>query len=168
MRNRLHAVSRLLPASASYCRLALHARHRAAIAASLLPPHIGGQLSVAHGDQPRTTFVREVAVPPLDQHAEAIAESREVHDVEEEPEPPREASRHLQATKIRNRAMSADRRQVALVAIDETVVARRCSSVRRMLCAACAPICIAAGATPGTARPPVVIVAMSPMTNTSG
>src|SRR5437763_16961974 len=70
-------------------------------------------------DQPRPALVREVAVRPLDQHAGAIAEAGEIHDVEEEPEPPREATRDLQPADVRDRSIAADRREVALVAVDE-------------------------------------------------
>src|SRR5690349_23891855 len=76
-------------------------------------------LDFGTSDQPDPSLIREVRIGPLQQHAHAIAEAYQVHDVYEQPEPPREPSRDLESPEIGNRFVPADRRKVALVEVSE-------------------------------------------------
>src|SRR6476659_5638068 len=67
------------------------------------------------GDQPGAALIGEVRVRPLDQDAEPVPESGEIHDVEEEPEEPRWPTPHLEPGELSYCAMTSDGGEVALV-----------------------------------------------------
>ena len=74
-------------------------------------PQLGDHVVRPHlaGDQPRAALVGEVRVGPLEQHAHAVPEPREIHDVKEEPEPPREVPPHAKPGELRHRLVASDR-----------------------------------------------------------
>src|SRR5215204_5559442 len=75
--------------------------------------------SVAAGDQPHASLICEVRVRPLNEHAHAISEADEVHDVNEEPEPPRDPAEDAETPEVRDGAVPAYRREIALVEVPE-------------------------------------------------
>src|SRR3954469_23220621 len=74
-------------------------------------------LRTSSRDQPRPALVGEIAVRPFHEYADAVAEAGEIHDVEEQPEPPREAAGDVEAAEVRDCAVAPDRREVALVSV---------------------------------------------------
>src|SRR4029453_17603701 len=58
-----------------------------------------------------------VRIRPLQEDTEAVSETDKVHDVNEQPEPPRDPAGDTEAPAIRDSLVSADRCEVALVAI---------------------------------------------------
>src|SRR5688500_734763 len=79
--------------------------------------HASAHLGV--GDQPDASLIREIRVRPLQQDAQPVPEPHEKHDVDEEPEPPREPTYDSEAPEVRDRLITANGRQIALVQVLE-------------------------------------------------
>src|SRR5688500_17148902 len=72
---------------------------------------------LGRSDEPHATLIGQVAVRPLHEHTDPVAEADEIHDVHEQPEQPRNASAEPERSEICDRSRSADYCQVALVAV---------------------------------------------------
>src|SRR5688572_11843688 len=69
------------------------------------------------GDEPHAALIGEVRVSPLQQHAQPVSKSDQVHDMDEEPEKPRQAAGEFYLAEIGYRAGASDRREIALVEV---------------------------------------------------
>ena len=105
------------------------------------------------GDQPDRALVAEVRPRPLHHHDDAVAEADQIEDVHEQPGEP--ADQPLQLHPAEDRRPPRRGRSSPCCRGRDTRNGRSgCPSIaRRMLRAACAPICIATCATPGSGRP---------------
>src|SRR5689334_13904528 len=68
-------------------------------------------------DQSDAALVRKVRIRPLKEDTEAVSETDEVHDVNEQPEPPRDPAGDTEAAEVGDGLVAADRGEVPLVAI---------------------------------------------------
>ena len=79
----------------------------------------GLRMPLGRSDEPHAALIGEVAVRPLHEHTDAVAESDEIHDVHEQPQQPRNASAEPELSEVGNRSRSTDYREIALVAVAE-------------------------------------------------
>src|SRR6266550_4117451 len=95
---------------------------------ALLPIHspsrkktwlLGGLVSLDVGNQSHPRLIGEICIRPFDQHHEPVAESNQVHDVNEQPQEPRQSSAESHKTKIGDGARAADRGEITLVPVVE-------------------------------------------------
>src|SRR6476619_1564830 len=77
------------------------------------------QLAIVVGDQAGSALEGEIGPGPFEEHHRAVAKADEKEDVDQQPGPPGEQPRQLEARELRDRARAADGRQRALVAIVE-------------------------------------------------
>ena len=112
-------------------------------------------------------LVAPVRPRPVDQHDQPVAEADQEEDVHGQPEPPGEQAGQLEPASRRPRPCDRSWRGCR----------SRGSGMRGPACpagargsprATCAPICFAAGATPGTGLPSCCTLARSPATKISG
>src|SRR4051794_27347510 len=75
--------------------------------------------AVSGRNQAGSTLIGKEGVPPFEQHAQPVSEPGQVEDVDEQPGPPGEPSRQVQASDEGDGAITANRRKVSLVDVPE-------------------------------------------------